>query len=126
MTPKLLGLILFSVGLSAIAQITLKFGMSGGSIAEVLQRNASLVEAFLTILSDVRVLAGLALYGLGALIWLLVLARVDVSAAYPFVGLGFVLTALLGHILLGEPLSAQRLLGTMLVICGVFLVGRTA
>ena len=42
--------------------------------------------------------AGLALYGLGAMVWLYVLARLPLSAAYPFVGLGFILTMVLGSV----------------------------
>ena len=71
------------------------------------------------------VIAGLAMYGLGALLWLLVLARIDVSAAYPFVGLGFVMTMMLGWLLLGESLQPTRVAGTLLIALGVVLVART-
>ncbi|MDP2028666.1 MAG: SMR family transporter [Thiobacillus sp.] len=67
---------------------------------------------------------GLALYGAGALLWLGVLAQIDVSQAYPFVGLGFLLTMVFGVILLGESVSAMRLTGTLLVVAGVILVSR--
>ncbi len=70
-------------------------------------------------------LGGLALYGIGTLIWLRALAQVPLSQAYPFVGLGFVLTAALGSMLFNEALGPSRLVGTALVIAGVFLVGRS-
>ena len=70
-------------------------------------------------------LGGLALYGIGTLIWLRALAQVPLSQAYPFVGLGFVLTAALGFMLFNEALGPSRLIGTALVIAGVFLVGRS-
>jgi multidrug transporter EmrE-like cation transporter len=68
------------------------------------------------------VIGGLFLYGLSAAIWLFVLARLDVSVAYPFVALGFLLTMVLGCLLFGEPLTARKLIGTMLVMFGVYLV----
>lgn len=122
MTTTTLILILVSVTLSAVAQIAFKFGVTaasgqgnGGGPA------AGLIGALLT----PGVLGGLALYGLGTLLWLTALGRVEVSQAYPFVGLGFVLTAVLGAMLFGDTLSAQRLFGILLVIGGIVLVARS-
>jgi multidrug transporter EmrE-like cation transporter len=54
------------------------------------------------------VLGGLLLYGLGTLLWLQVLARTDMARPYPFVGLGFVITALFGAVLFEEPVTFMR------------------
>ena len=48
---------------------------------------------------------GLALYGLGTVLWLGVLTRAELSQAYPFVGLSFVLTAVFGAVLFHDALS---------------------
>ena len=122
MTIKIFLIIICSISLSAFAQIILKIGMSGSNIQSTLDVNASgwstLSQAFVS----PYVLAGLAMYGLGAILWLFVLARLDVSMAYPFVGLGFILTMLLGFLLLGEVLSILRIVGTLLVLIGVTLI----
>jgi multidrug transporter EmrE-like cation transporter len=110
-----LALILVSVSLSALAQISFKLGVSsasGGSMA------AGLANAVFT----PGVMVGLALYGCGTLLWLTALGRVEVSQAYPFVGLGFVLTAILGYMIFGEPLTAQRIAGILVVMGGIWLV----
>jgi multidrug transporter EmrE-like cation transporter len=65
---------------------------------------------------------GLSLYAMGAVLWLGVLAKIEVSIAYPFVGLGFILTLLFGVFLLGEAFSLIRLIGTILVVLGIVLV----
>jgi len=70
------------------------------------------------------VMGGLALYGFGAIVWLFVLARLDVTTAYPFVGLGFILTMILGALFLGEVLTPSKVVGTLLVTAGVVLVAR--
>jgi multidrug transporter EmrE-like cation transporter len=67
----------------------------------------------------------LALYLFGAMLWLLVLAKIDVTQAYPFVGLGFLITMALGMIWLGESVSSARFAGTVLVATGVILVARS-
>ena len=67
-------------------------------------------------------LGGMFIYGLSVLAWLLVLSKVDVSYAYPFVALGMVVTTFSGHYLLGESLSAMRLVGVAVIVTGVVLL----
>lgn len=119
MSLKSLMLILLSVGLSAIAQIAMKAGVSGVAT----QASASVLGSYTAMLTAPKVLLGLACYGLGALIWLRVLSMMDVSQAYPFVAVGFVLTMALGFILLGETPHLTRLVGAGFILVGVWLVG---
>lgn len=64
------------------------------------------------------------MYGVGTILWLGVLSRLELSQAYPFVGLGFILTALLGYILFKDDFGMSRLTGTLFVLLGVYLVAR--
>jgi len=64
------------------------------------------------------------LYGLGAVVWLGVLSKWEVSKAYPLVGLGFAMTAVVG-MLLGEQVSLLRFAGVALICSGVVLIART-
>lgn len=121
MNGKLLGLILGSVVLSATAQLVLKLGMSSAPVQQALSRSTPWDIAWVVV-TNPQVLTGLGLYGLGAAVWLLVLARVDVSLAYPFVGIGFIVTMLFGWALLSEPVGVGRVVGTLLVVTGVWLV----
>jgi len=115
-------LILISVTLSAVAQVTMKHGVSLPDI----QRNlAEPVTALGYLATNGYVLAGLMLYGMSVVFWLFVLARLDVSVAYPFVGIGFLLTMVFGAVALGEPIGALRVTGTLLVVTGVALVAQS-
>lgn len=116
-------LIVLSVCMSAVAQILLKSGMSSASVQRALTDKNS-INGFLSIFTNLGVLGGLSVYFGAALIWLLVLAKVEVSVAYPFVALGFVLTALMANILFGEPLTPQRIGGILLVCAGVAILAR--
>jgi multidrug transporter EmrE-like cation transporter len=80
------------------------------------------LEIVVAVASNLYVWLGLIFYALGAVLWLGVLAKIDVSIAYPFVGLGFILTALFGVFLLGEAFSVIRFVGTCLVVLGIILV----
>ena len=115
-----LTLIFISVTISAVAQVTLKQGMSSPVVQQSL--TGGWLEIVIAVISSLYVWLGLALYALGAVLWLGVLARIDVRIAYPFVGLGFILTALMGVFLLGEAFSVIRFVGTCLVVLGIILV----
>jgi len=118
-----LAIALISISLSVAAQFLLKAGMSGATIQAALAQPLTLRSVAL-IVADKSVLAGFVLYALGAVLWLGVLARWDVSKAYPLVGLGFVATLAVGAIL-GETVTALRMAGVMLIVVGVWIVSRT-
>lgn len=122
MTAKALALILGSVTLSAIAQIALKIGMGGDAARQALAHE-SMWRGYLSLLLVPAVAAGLAAYGLSAVLWLRVLAEVEVSKAYPFVALAIVMTMVLGVLVLGEVVPAWRAVGAALIVIGVVLVG---
>ena len=77
------------------------------------------------LLSPLTVL-GLALYAASALFWMAALSRVQLSYAYPMLGAGYILVALVSWQLWGESMSAQRMLGTVVVAFGVYLVGTSS
>ena len=118
MTGTVWLLAFFSIALSAAAQLLMKIGMSGiGSSA--LTGAPSLIAA----IGNPYVAGGFAAYGIGAILWLQVLSRADLSMAYPLVSIGFVLVAGLSWLVLGEPLSIGRVVGTVLIIAGVVFMG---
>lgn len=116
-------LILLSVMLSAIAQITLKLGMSSPLVQQAIA-SASALSVFQSIVTNAYVLSGLCLYFASAAVWLFVLAKVDVSFAYPFVGLGFILTMLLAYFINGEALSVTKITGTLCIAIGIAIVAQ--
>ena len=115
-------LILASVSRSALAQLALKLGV-GPAGAERHQGVGGEVAGFV---QSPMVIAGLGLYGLGAILWLFVLARAPLSLAYPFVGMGFVLTMVAGAFFLGENIGPVRIAGTLLIAFGCVMVARSA
>jgi len=125
MNPLSFLLIVTAVLISASAQLILKIGMSGGYVAQALARNQAR-DIVASIITSPYVVGGLFLYGVGAIVWLFVLAKQDLSLAYPFVGLGFIVTMFFGLFVLGEHLTASRIAGTLLICVGCALIARTA
>lgn len=123
-TWSIFAMILFSVSCSAIAQILLKYGMANPTMQQALG-GGDYWLVVRSIVSDAPILGGFFLYALGAVIWLFVLAKLDVSVAYPFVALGFILTMVLGCLVFGEPLTVRKVMGTLIVAFGIYLVATT-
>lgn len=115
--------ILLSVAITAAAQLVLKVGMTSPPVQRLIDQGFSvrLIGIFL----DPYVIGGLFLYFSAAMMWLFVLAKFEVSYAYPFVALGFVITALAGWLLFDDAMSTGRVLGTLLICAGVVLVARS-
>ena len=116
-------LILCSVLLSAFAQITLKIGMSSPIIQHAIASSSALT-VLQSISTNIYVIGGLSLYFASAAVWLFVLAKVDVSFAYPFVGLGFVVTMLLAFFINGEVMSTTKVVGTLCIALGVAIMAQ--
>jgi len=123
MTRNVLLLVFASVLLSAGAQLLLRAGMSSPSVVEGLGQGDWKRSVFAVALNPL-VLGGLFVYFLSAAVWLLVLSRVQVSLAYPFVGLGFIVTMLLGWWLQGDTLNIQKIAGTLVIAMGVVILAR--
>jgi multidrug transporter EmrE-like cation transporter len=108
--------------LNACAQLALKLGMMRvGAVDFSVRRPVELaISAFL----NMWVLAGLACYILSFGLWMVVLSRVEVSFAYPFLSLGYVLTALVAYFYFGENVSTMRISGIGLICVGVAMIAR--
>jgi multidrug transporter EmrE-like cation transporter len=120
MTWGAFALVFASVSLSAFAQTSFKMGVARAQIAA---DAAVWVKAFHMVFSPL-VLLGLALYGVGTLLWLFALRQLDLSLAYPFVAMSFVMVAGSGMLFLGEPVQPTRLIGLGLIILGLLVMAR--
>jgi multidrug transporter EmrE-like cation transporter len=112
-----------SIILSVAAQFLLKAGMSSVEIKQAISQPLTIRLPWI-IFTNKFIFGGFFLYGLGAIVWLKVLATWDVSKAYPLVGLGFGLTVLVGMVL-GESITMFRILGILLICEGVWLIANS-
>lgn len=68
-------------------------------------------------------LLGVLSYAASFALWLIILARVPLSVAYPVaVGVTIAVSTLFAWLLLREPMSVRLLLGLVLIVAGVTLV----
>jgi drug/metabolite transporter (DMT)-like permease len=109
-----------SVLLGATAQVVLKKGIQTvGQISA-----ATLIPNLGSIFLSPCIISGIVLYGTSLIVWLIVLSRMELSRAYPFVSLGYIITFILGIVLLDEKMSQYKILGLMFIVAGIFIMSR--
>ena len=118
-----LPLILLGVLLNAVAQLLLKQGML--LIGSLEMTVSALTAAAPKLLASPFIWAGLLSYVVSVAVWLIVLSRVDVSYAYPMVGLGYVFATAVAWGVFHENVSAMRVLGMLVVCAGIYIIART-
>jgi multidrug transporter EmrE-like cation transporter len=116
-------LILSGVLLNAFAQVLLKKGMLGIGYFEIQFQN--FFPIIKKVATNLHVLLGLSFYVISVTIWLLVLARVEVSYAYPFLSVGYVVVTLMGYFIFQESLPWMRVIAVAVIILGVILLSRS-
>lgn len=108
--------------MSTGAQLVLKLGAN--KINAELEEATGLWAMALTAL-NMPIIIGLFIYVISAATWIWVLTKVDISVAYPFISLGFVMTLVFGALVFDESLSASKIIGTVLIIVGCIFVARS-
>ncbi len=99
-----------SVLLGSCAQISLKRGLGSSGMG-----NSRLRSPW--------VLGWAASFALATALWFAALAHMPVSHAYPALGAGYILVALLARVFLGERIPARRGWALALVALGVAVAG---
>lgn len=116
-------LIGLSILTSVAGQTVIKVGINQPNMATGVSGIFGLIS---TILGSPLILSGLILYGIGALAWIAVLARVNLSYAYPFLALNFVLIAVVARLFLGEAVPMMRWFGIAVICAGIFMVAQSS
>lgn len=114
----LLSMVFFGALLSAIGGIFLKLGA---------MRLAPIHGVFdlFAILLNWRIMAGLTLYFIPAMIWILLLRKVELSLLQPLMSIVYIITPLLAVYFLDKHVSASRWAGIAVIVIGVVMISRS-
>ncbi len=124
-TVRSILIVVMSVVLAVMGQTTLKAGAT--EVGRVGSREVANIGATIArFAANPRILVGLLFYSMSAVLYIVALSRLDLSVAYPIVGLSYPLITLIAWLLLHEPVSLGRWLGVALITIGVFVVASTA
>lgn len=113
MSTKLwaMGIILFSTFLTSTAQLFYKFAV------EKLSFN------ILSIITNVNLLVGMALYIVGGILLIISFRGGEVSVLYPIYATSYIWVSFLSIYFLGEAMNIFKGLGVFVIIAGIVLIG---
>jgi multidrug transporter EmrE-like cation transporter len=118
-----LAMILFTVTTNAVAQLLLKRGMTG--IGDLSAAGGGIIGTAFTVLFNPYVFAGLCTFVISMASHLFVLSRVQLSYAYPFLSLAYVIVAVGSWYLFSEDIGLWRVLGIGLIILGTIFIAQS-
>lgn len=119
MTLAVFCIAVFGVLLNALAQLSIKYGVSGlGDLGF----KTNFINSFAHLIVSPGILAGLLMYAVSVFVWMYVLSKVEVSIAYPLLSIGYVLNVILAAYFFSEPITANKIVGITIIIFGVFVL----
>lgn len=109
-----------TVLLTSYGQLILKWRLNlKGAMPEGIQEK--LVYLFHALL-DPYVISSFAAAFLASLTWMAALTKFQLSTAYPYMSLSFVVVFLFSYLLLNETLTLYKLGGCILIVAGIILL----
>lgn len=115
-------LILVSVLLNCSAQLLMRKGMLVNGEIEGM---GNLLTAIPHMITNLYLWGAMVCYAISIVVWMVVLSKVEVSYAYPFLSIGYVLSAVAGYLWFAEHISPVRIVGIVVICIGVVLISRS-
>lgn len=116
-------ILLTSICMSSTAHVFLKRG------AVILKQpifiDAQLFNKVLILATTPWIITGMLLHMCALVVWVWALSRVDITFAYPFLALGFVIVSLMAYFWLGESLPFLRIVGMVIIVLGILVIGKS-
>jgi drug/metabolite transporter (DMT)-like permease len=78
------------------------------------------------LITNVPLIGGLAVYGLGAMLMIVALKHGELSVLYPLISLSYVWVAILSVLLFDESMNPLKIAGILIIMAGVGVLGRGA
>ena len=114
--------IILTIALTVYGQLMVKWRVSELGVS--LDSGQGHVRMALRLLADPGILTVLLAGLLAALSWMVAMSKFQLSYAYPFTSLTFVLVLILSAWMLKEPLSTLRVAGVGLIVLGTIVASR--
>jgi drug/metabolite transporter (DMT)-like permease len=114
--------ILATIGLTVYGQLILKWRIA--QLGSLPLEFTDKIKFLFGLLLDPAIFSGFAAAFLASLAWMAAMTKFELSHAYPFMSLNFVVVLLLSGWLLSEPINIQKTVGIALIILGTVVAAR--
>ena len=116
-------LLVISIGLAVSGQLAMKAGMN--KVGEIKSSDFKhLGNLIMRVLRSFWAVAGIILYAVSALFWLVVLSRVPLSVAYPVVAGGYVVVVVYSRFVFKEDVRFIAWVGLAMIVVGVIITAQ--
>jgi len=116
--------IFLSIIFTVASQLIIKWQMEQHNLSEDLSILEKFYSVFLMLLNPFIILS-IILTLLSGLSWMIAMSKFDISYAYPFTTLGFVLIFIFSIFLFHEPISWSKIIGLIFIIIGILVISRS-
>ncbi len=116
------GYILLTILFTVYGQLVLKWQIAG--VGPLPSGGLDKLAFLLKLLFNPWILSGFIAAFLASLAWMAAMTKFEISHAYPFMSLNFVLVVLAGGLLFQESITAFKLAGLALVVAGIIVGSR--
>jgi drug/metabolite transporter (DMT)-like permease len=100
--------------LLASGQLLWKTGLKNESMSSISQLIHLLLNKYM--------LGGIAVYIISSFLWFSILKKFDLTLVYPLQSISYVVVLFLGYLILKEPLTKNTVIGTLVIVAGVFII----
>lgn len=114
--------ILLTLLFTVYGQLVLKWQLSGAGIVPTGQIDKLLF--LLKLFLNPWIISGFASAFLASLAWMAAMTRFELNYAYPFMSLAFIIVMVFSVFFLHEQLTIPRIVGTLMVVTGLFVMTR--
>ena len=111
-----------TIGFTVYGQLVLKWRIRNyGALPDDMYPK---FKFLVSLLFDPAIVSGFAAAFLASLAWMAAMTKFDLSHAYPFMSLNFIVVLLFSGWLLSEPLSVQKVVGVAMIVIGTVVAAR--
>lgn len=80
------------------------------------------VREIIALLLNKYMLAGILVYITSTFYWFTIIKKFEITKVYPLQSMSYIIVLLLGYFILKEPITKSTLVGTLVIVLGVFII----
>jgi len=107
---------------NTLSNLLVKLGAS--KIETFSSKSGDIVVFIYKLITNWYLISGLALFGAGFVLWVVILNKVQLSVAAPIMSLAYVFVMIFSYFLFKEPITGIKVIGVILILTGVVFITR--
>ena len=117
----LLPLLLLTASITAAGQLLFKIGAP--IVAKLVQPSQNIIQKAFTVIFEPHIFIAIILYMFGLFLWVYLIARTQLTIAYPInVALSILFTSIIAIFIFQESFTIYKVFGILLIISGIFFL----